>query len=290
MTSATDWRGRVGDVWAEEHARTERAFGGIAAALDAAIGLVAPRAGAAADLGCGVGGTTLALAARRPALRITGIDLSPALIAIARRRAFQETGARARRGAPAADATFVVGDAVQVLPTLAPLDLLVSRHGLMFFADPFAAFAALRAAAAPRAPLVFSCFPPRSANDWVTAPEAALSVMPSAASGYAPGPFALGDEAFIRALLDRGGWEEARIDRLSVDYAVGAGADPVGDALAFYRRVGPLASLLAAGDPADRARHEAALRELFAARIRDGAVTFSATIRIVTARAGKEAA
>ncbi len=290
MTSAADWRGRVGDVWALEYARTERAFAGIAGALDAAIAAVAPHAGNAADLGCGVGGTTLALAARRPPLCVTGIDLSPALIAIARRRAASGAGAGARQASVSASPTFVAGDVMQVLPTLAPLDLLVSRHGLMFFTDPVTAFDILRAAARDGAPLVFSCFAPRAANDWVTAPEAALSVTPSATTGYAPGPFALGDETFVRALLDRSGWEDVRIDCRRVDYAVGAGDDPVGDALAFYRCIGPLASFLAASHPADRARHEAALRDLFATRIRNGAVTFSAAIRIVTAHAGKEAA
>ncbi|VXD03633.1 class I SAM-dependent methyltransferase [Sphingomonas sp. 8AM] len=195
--------------------------------------------GRAADLGCGIGDTTLALAATQPGLRVTGIDLSPALIAIARARAVPDAGAGMdRKGVPAA-ATFVVGDVLKVLPTLVPLDLLVSRHGLMFFTDPASAFVALRATVTPGAPLVFSCFAPRAENEWVTAPESAVGQMSPTAEGYAPGP---------------------------------------------------LAALLAASHPSDRAQQEAALLDLFATRIREGAVTFSAAIRIVTARAGKEAA
>ncbi|GAA4219954.1 methyltransferase domain-containing protein [Sphingomonas endophytica] len=287
MTSGSDWRGRVGDVWAEEHARTEQAFSGIAAALGNAIAAVAPHEGRAVDLGCGVGGTTLALAGMRPHLRVTGIDLSAALIAVARRSA-AVAGAPTVSGAQAP--AFVCGDIVELVPALAPLDLLVSRHGLMFFANPDVAFTALRKAAAADAPLVFSCFAARGENDWVTAPEAALTLDPMLASGYAPGPFALGDEVFTRALLERSGWRDVRIVRHRVDYPVGSGDAPVESALAFYRRIGPLASLLAASQNRDRDRYEAVLRDLFAARIREGAVTFSATILVVTARAGKEAA
>lgn len=280
MTSATDWRGRVGDVWAAEYARTERAFTEIAAALDKAIAAVAPRSGRAADLGCGVGGTTLALAAARPALRVTGIDLSPALIAVARRRA----------GEGAGNAAFVVGDVLDVLPTLAPLDLLMSRHGLMFFADPAAAFGTLHAVAAPGAPLVFSCFAARADNEWVIAPAQALGLGSPVANDYAPGPFALGDEAFTRALLHRSGWTDVQMAHQRVDYRVGSAPDPVEDALDFYRRLGPLASMLAAAHPVERERLEARLRDVLATRIRDDAVTFSAAIWIITARAGKEVA
>ncbi|MEH3123823.1 MAG: class I SAM-dependent methyltransferase [Sphingomonas phyllosphaerae] len=279
MTGATDWRGRVGDVWAQEHARTERAFAGIASVLNAAIVAAAPDHGAAIDLGCGIGSTTQALSAARPALRVTGIDLSPALIAVA------EEQATTAGGAP----RFLAGDAVELVQTLAPLDLLVSRHGLMFFADPLAAFAALRAAAAPRAPLVFSCFASRDANEWVTAPEAAVGLSPLADAGYSPGPFALSDGAFTRALLEESGWTEIAITPACVPYVVGAGVRPVEDALDFYRRIGPLAAMLASALPADRERIETRLRNLFAMRIQRDAVTFSAAIWIVTARAGKEA-
>lgn len=279
MTGATDWRGRVGDVWAQEHARTERAFAAIATALNAVIAAVAPDGGTAVDLGCGVGGTTRALATARPGLRVTGIDLSSALIAVAEERT------RAAGESP----RFLAGDVVDLVPTLAPIDLLVSRHGLMFFADPVAAFAALRAAATPDAPLVFSCFASRDANVWVTAPERALGLSPPVGAQYSPGPFGLADAAFTRALLDESGWTEIAMRPALVPYVVGAGPRPIEDALDFYRRIGPLAAILSASSPPDGDRIEEKLRSLFASRIQGDAVTFSAAIWIVTARAGKEA-
>ena len=280
MTGAADWSGRVGDVWAAEYARTERAFSATAAALGAAMATVAPVSGHAVDLGCGVGGTTLALAAARPVLQVTGIDLSSALIEVARWRV----------GEAAAAPAFVVGDVLQVLPTLAPLDLLVSRHGLMFFADPVAGFSVLRAATALDAPLVFSCFAARSENEWVTVPERTLGLSPRVEGAYAPGPFALADATFTRALLHQSGWTDVQLRLHRVDYVVGSGIDPVEDALAFYRRIGPLASLLSTASPAERQSLETRLRDVLASRIRDGAVTFSAAIWIITARAGKEVA
>ncbi|MFK3888367.1 class I SAM-dependent methyltransferase [Sphingomonas sp. NPDC079357] len=288
MTNAADWRGRVGDVWAEEYVRTERAFSGIAAALDVAIDAIAPQIGRAADLGCGVGSTTFAVAAARPGLRITGIDLSAALIAVARRRAEMITNGAERSEAGAV--TFATGDVVPLLPTLAPLDLLVSRHGLMFFDDPVPAFAALRAASVTGAPLIFSCFAARTENDWLVTPRNALGLSQPIVDGYEPGPFAFADGEFVRALLDQGGWDDVQITRQRVDYPVGGGMDPIESALDFYRRIGPLAPFLAASQAPDRARHETMLRDLFASRIQGGMVTFSAAIQIVTARAGKEVA
>ena len=272
MTGAADWTARVGQVWADEHARTERAFAGIAAVLDAGIRALAPASGHAVDIGCGVGSTALAIAAARPALRVTGVDLSSALVEVARRRA------------PASGPAFIVGDAGDVLPTLAPLDLLVSRHGVMFFADPLAAFRTMARAAAPDAPLVFSCFRARAENDWSCAVDRAIGVTP-VAGGYAPGPYGLADRDVTADLLRGAGWRDLRAHAHDVRYVVGAGDDPVGDALGFFRRIGSAAAVLAAADAAGRARLEARLAEMLATRIRDGAVTFNAAIWLWSARA-----
>ena len=274
MTNALDWQGRVGRTWAEEASRTERAFAGIAALLDRTIAGVAPATGRALDIGCGVGSTALALAAVRPGLAITGADLSADLLARATSRAVPST-------------TFVHGDAVAVAADLAPLDLLVSRHGVMFFADPAAAFAALRAAARVGAPLVFSCFGPRADNDWVVAVNEAIEAPAAAAADYAPGPFGFADDVFVASLLKRTGWREAHVAAHAVPYVVGGGEDPVADALAFFRRIGPAAPVLAAASPAVRARIEDRLAAALAARTRDGAVAFTASIRIWHAVAGE---
>ena len=281
MTGAADWSGRVGQVWADEWRRTERAFAGIAAVLDATIRDVAPSQGRALDIGCGVGSTTLALAAGRPALEVTGVDLAAPLTAMAQQRAAKE---RRSEGQP----TFVTGDAIAVAGRLAPLDLLVSRHGVMFFDDPVAGFAALRRSARSGAPLVFSCFRERTRNDWSHAVDQVLGGA-HVAGGYAPGPYALADCAATTTILRAAGWRDLVATAHDVRYVVGAGDDPVADALGFYRRIGSAAAILAAATPGERAVLERKLADMLATRIRDGAVAFTAAIWIWTARAGEPA-
>lgn len=277
MTTAADWQGRVGRTWAEEAARTERSFAAIAAALDARIADVAPASGRALDIGCGIGSTTRALAACRPHLQVTGADLSTDLVALARSRALPNT-------------RFLHGDAVEAAETLAPLDLLVSRHGVMFFDDPVTAFSRLRAAVRPGAPLVFSCFRARGENDWFGEITTALGIATPAEAGYAPGPFGFADRAFVADLMRRTGWRDAQAEPLDLPYVVGAGADPAAEALAFFRRIGPAAPLLAGAPPADRVAMEARLADVLAARTRDGATAFTAGVWIWHAVAAGDSA
>jgi hypothetical protein len=158
----------------------------------------------------------------------------------------------------------------------------------MFFDEPIAAFAQLRAAARTGAALVFSCFGPRRDNDWVRALEEAIG-LDGDPSSDAPGPFAFSDPARVSAILAAAGWRDAQVAAHDVPYLVGGGEDPAADALAFFRRIGPAARALAAAAPEERAQIEERLRELLAARTRDGAVAFTASIRIWTAVAGKRA-
>src|SRR5947207_15665723 len=92
------------------------------------------------DVGCGCGGTTLAAARLVAPGRALGLDLSGPMLA------------RAQADAEAAglgNASFRQGDA-QVEPLEpASFDTVISRFGVMFFADPVAAFAHIRSA--PRA-------------------------------------------------------------------------------------------------------------------------------------------
>jgi SAM-dependent methyltransferase len=276
MTNAFDWTGRTGNAWADEWQRTDRSLAELGARLDAAILAVAPEQGSALDIGCGAGGTSLALAASRPGLSVTGVDLSPALVATARARA-----------AGMANLRFEVADAQSLAG--AGADLLFSRHGVMFFDDPVAGFAALRAAAAPGARFVFSCFRPRPANPWALVVDAAIGSDSPAPAGYAPGPFGLADPDFTGNVLARAGWVDAAAQQVDFRYVAGAGADPIADAIDFFSRIGPAARAIADAAP-DRRE---AMRDSLGAALRDhaedGAVTFGAGAWIWTATAGEPA-
>jgi SAM-dependent methyltransferase len=272
MTSAADWSGRVGDAWAAEWRRTDRSFSDLARHLDAAI-LVAAPAGPATvlDIGCGAGATTAALIAARPDSKVVGVDLSPELMAVAQDRV--------------PSASFVVADAAHD-PLPVRRDLLISRHGVMFFADPVAAFTRLREAAAPRASLVFSCFRERARNAFASDLLAAvIGNAPADPPGYAPGPFGFADRALVTDILTGAGWSVEEPTSVDFDYIAGEGSDPVEDATSFLTRIGPVsAAIAAAPDPAALlARLTAAL----AAYQVDDRVLFPASAWIWRAHAGE---
>lgn len=244
MTQAAEWSGPVGDAWAAEWQRTDRSFAALAVHLDAFVRDAATAdVAVAVDIGCGAGATSIALAAARPSIAVTGIDLSPELIAVAR-----------RRGAGFPKLIFADGPVEREVATLPPIDLLVSRHGVMFFPDPVLAFRALHAAAAAGARMIFSCFRAPTLNPWASEVVRAIAGgTPPRTEGYAPSPFAFADPAFVERILVDAGWHNAACTPVDFAYRAGEGADPVADACAFFTNIGPAAPALRAASDDDRA-------------------------------------
>lgn len=208
MTNADEWQNRVGQVWADLFPRTDRAFAGLTQMLLEKLASVP--GGAIADVGCGAGELSLALAAARPYADVCGIDISEALLARARERA-----------AGAGNVRFVSGDAAQWQPgdRFRP-DLLVSRHGVMFFDDPVAAFAHLRAVAAADARMVFTCFRAAAGNVWASGMAHALD-LPPPGDPDAPGPFAFAKEDRVRSILTRAGWRDIVLEPADFSFVTG---------------------------------------------------------------------
>jgi SAM-dependent methyltransferase len=242
MTRGHEWSNRVGTVWPEQWQRTDRTFATLAPYLDAAIDRVAPPAGGrVADIGCGAGTTSLSLARRRPDLDILGIDIAPQLIAVAE-----------ARGADLPNLKFAVGDAAK-LSSNSTYDLLISRHGVMFFDDPLLAFTRLHALAKPGAPIVFSCVRAMIHNRWAyDLVEAVTGRPPEPPTHYVPGPFAFADQDFTAKLLAESGWTQAQARIVDYGYHAGDGEDPVEDALRTFTLIGPAASPLARATPEER--------------------------------------
>src|SRR6266852_2919404 len=90
------------------------------------------------DVGCGCGDTTIALARRvGPTGLVLGVDISAPML---------ERAAETARAAVAANVRFENADAQTHRLSPGAFDVVYSRFGVMFFADPVAAFVKLRAA------------------------------------------------------------------------------------------------------------------------------------------------
>ncbi len=279
MATREEWIGPVGQEWARRGAALERLLGPAGAAGLAALGAV--QGERVLDLGCGGGSTTLALAdAVGPEGRVTGIDVSPDLVALARDR----LGGRANVELVEADA--------QRHSFAERHDALFSRFGAMFFDDPPAAFENLRRALQPGARAVFVAWREVSRNQWAAVPMTyAQEGLGAAVSTGGPGPFAWADPVTFRPLLEGAGFRDVRASdhEFMAEIADGDDPDPVERAVQFMTRIGPLARRLR--EAPESARHEATeflrkrLRRHAARHVDDGAVRLLASAWIVEARA-----
>jgi SAM-dependent methyltransferase len=252
--------------------QTDRSFSGLTERLLARIaGYPGERV---LDIGCGAGELSLAIARARPRAEVVGVDVSPELVAVARERAADNNRIR-----------LVHADASQwEEPDFAP-DLLVSRHGVMFFNDPPGAFAHLRGVSTTDAQLVFSCFRTARENHWAS--DLAELIGLPAGDPHAPGPFAFADPQRVEAILAEGGWGKFDFEPVDFAYVAGMGTDPVGDALHLFTRIGPAAPALRAMEGKAREAALAKIGEWLEANRTGDMVAFSAAAWIVTANADR---
>ncbi len=272
MTDKGEWQGRVGETWAAQWRRTDRSFNLLTERL-----LQRMREftfSKVLDIGCGAGELSLATARGRPGISITGIDVSPQLIAVAR-----------ERGSHLSNARFVQADAAewQNADDAAP-DMLVSRHGVMFFSDPVAAFANLASQSRPRASLLFSCFREASQNAFFTEIVRLLPEAPPVMDPLDPGPFAFADNSRVRSILHSAGWESVAFEKFDFPMIVGSGEKPVEDAVEYFSLIGPAARAAREMDKEERDRFLKRVHQLCERKCHQGIVALEASAWIVSAR------
>ncbi|MBI3676081.1 MAG: hypothetical protein HY243_05635 [Proteobacteria bacterium] len=139
-------------------------------------------------------------------------------------------------------------------------DLVFSRFGVMFFADPVAAFANIRKALAPKGRLAFVCWRAMPENAWAAAPfMAAKDLLPpqEPMDPHAPGPFAFADGERLKAILSKAAFNNVRATKLDTVMNMGA---TVEEGVAESLNIGPLARAAADLDEP--------LREKIRARVR----------------------
>ena len=231
MTCSIDWAAQSGDTWTRRWRETDRGLAELGSRLDAALLESAPRGPfRALDIGCGPGTTSGQLARARPDATIVACDISPSLTRLATERlgAFDHVQA-------------VLGDAEEVAGREAPFDLIFSRHGVMFFDDPVRAFRTFRAAAAPGARLVFSCFQNWEMNAWASELSAAAAGHPLPPPGREPSGFAFADPEYVQMILHSAGWSHADAQSAPFRYVAGEGEAAVEVALDYLAEIGPAA-------------------------------------------------
>ncbi|MEQ9519803.1 MAG: class I SAM-dependent methyltransferase [Parvibaculum sp.] len=223
------WNGPAGAGWVSGQESMDRSLSGVTEALLARANV---RPGERViDIGCGTGETSLLAAsgAGQSGL-VLGVDISGPMSSLARDRAV---------AAGLANVTFKVADA-QTDALLDRASLLLSRFGVMFFEDPVAAFANMRAHMAPGGRLCFACWQSPKLNQWVSLPVSIVRKYvtdDAPRDPHAPGPFAFADPARLEKILGDAGWRDIAIE--PVDFEMPWGSSPEAAAAGLVER-GPV--------------------------------------------------
>ena len=269
------WNASAGMTWSRFQTQIDAQLAPLGHAAMAAL---APLPGERIlDVGCGCGETTLDLAHRVGSDgMVLGLDISAPMLDAARQRPVPDGSARPDfRMADAQTATFPPDG----------FDALFSRFGVMFFADPSAAFANLRRGLRTGGRLGFVCWRPYDENVWMKAPmEAALAVLPPRppVDPLAPGPYAFADPERVRRILADAGFSDIAIE----PFDTLVGQSNLDDALQLALRLGPLGRALI--EMPDKAAEIQGIVRAELARFvgDDGLVRMPAAVWIVTAKVG----
>ena len=266
----TYWNETAGPTWADLQAPLDRQLGPLTGRVIAAL---APQSGdRILDIGCGAGASSLELAkAVAPGGRVTGADISRPLLDVARQRSQGLSGVE-----------FVEADAQTYPFEAGAFDAVFSRFGVMFFADPKAAFANLRRGLKPGGRLAFVCWRTPMENPVLSLPlMAALAHLPplEPTDPTAPGPFAFADPDRVRGILDAAGFADVALTPNEMKM----GSASLETALELAQRVGPLGRMLRENpDRCDAAM--AAVRTALAPHDGPDGVMLDSATWIVTAR------
>ncbi|ATQ43723.1 class I SAM-dependent methyltransferase [Caulobacter mirabilis] len=266
------WNAQAGQTWAAFQDKLDRQLEPLG---ELAMDALAPQPGdRVIDIGCGSGQTTLALAQRvGDGGRVEGVDISVPMLEIARRRAELHS-----------NIAFLEADAQTHAFPPHGADKVFSRFGVMFFADPTAAFTNIHKALRPGGRLAFVCWRPLKFNDWMTLPlqtaVAHVPPPPPPTDPFAPGPFAFSDPDRVRGILGDAGFKGVEIK----PHDTMIGGNPLEESVELALRVGPLGALLRE-NPDQRDKVVDAVRDLLAKHVGSDGVRMPGAVWIVTAHA-----
>ncbi|MBL7258074.1 class I SAM-dependent methyltransferase [Paractinoplanes lichenicola] len=260
---AARWNGPSGQAWVETQALMDGMYRPLEELLLDAVSARQPAS--VLDVGCGTGGTTVALAARLgPGSNCVGVDISEPMIEAARTRG--------------GTATFLRADVQEHEWPPDSFDAVMSRFGVMFFDDPVRAFGNLRRAAPS---LHFVAWRAIEENPFMTAAERAAAPLlpampPRRPTG--PGQFGLADAAQTRSILASAGWTDITIEPIDITCTF-----PEADLVGYFTRLGPVGVALRDTDDQTRTQVIDTVRPAFTPYIHGPEVRFTAACWLVQA-------
>lgn len=268
------WNGAGGQRWADRQAVQDILLQPVA---DLLIDRAKVKPGERIlDIGCGSGATTFAFAKAAGASgHVTGVDISAPMLS----RATENTPA----GSPV---EFILADATVQPFTPDSFDLLASRFGVMFFADPVLSFSNMHRAMRRSGRLAFACWREPRENPFFMLPlQAVYKHVPKLppVGPEDPGPFAFASEERVTRILKAAGFSDVAMEpcKLALDVAVGRGLDA---AVEGGLQIGPAARALA-DQPGDVVAAAAnSIREALTPFVKGQTVLLDGSIWIVTAK------
>jgi SAM-dependent methyltransferase len=230
------------------------------------------------DVACGPGTVT-----RRAALlvgpsgHVTGCDLSPAMLEIARSKVSDEDSAPIEYLQCSADSLRVHDDA---------LDVVTCQQGLQFFPDRPAALAEMRRALRPGGRLgvaiwcaIEDCPPFAALRDAL-----ALVLGAETADAYESGPWGFGSSDSLAQLVTDSGFTNVNVRRFELPLVFEGGPDQLLQTL----RAASVATIVAQLSESDQSALVAAVEEATRPITVDGIVRSHAASHILTARVGDQ--
>lgn len=224
------------------------------------------------DVGCGGGHATRAAARLAADGHVLGVDISDEQLARARHRTAEEG---------IENAAYQRGDAEVFSFPPASFDVIISRFGTMFFADPRAAFCNLARAARPGGRLAMIVWQHRKDNEWATAIQDALGAAPPPSRLDA---FSLAEPDTVRALLGGAGYADVAFTEVREPVYFGPDA---ASALELVWDMKTVRDWLAQADSLTAQRAVGRVREVLAAHETDAGVLFDSRAWIITARCAR---
>ncbi len=225
------------------------------------------------DIGCGAGQTTREAARTASSGSVLGVDVSEQMLDRARRLT-QEAGLQ--------NVTYELGDAQSHPFQPACFDVLISRFGTMFFADPVTAFANLAHASRRGARLVMMVWQSCERNEWATAIPSALEAADHNVSfTWGPGLFSLAEPAVVEPMLQKAGFSDIGFAESHEPVYYGSDVDTAYQIVCSFNNTKEMLLRLDAGAE-ERALDQ--LRRMLTGHHTGAGVCFDSRAWIVTAR------